>query len=287
MRRSRHVRSATRLRGFSEYEPSKFSAALTPMESDIASLRREKLDLYAQLFEAAQIQRTLSGPRVLRRGEIQFASEVFAARYLSGDFVSVSTDGPIVCAALGDIAGKGLAAGMWFTNMVGLLHCYSGSADPAILATEINRHLCTLRPGAPFATMFLSRIDTSTNEVAYCTAGHFPPLLLHANGLIEKLEQGGPLLGALDGARYEVGRLTMQLGDTLLAYSDGVIECRNNADNEFGIERLMEESRRALRPSAHATVLMLLAAVQDFANGNPLCDDMSLMVIQRSSQVSA
>jgi serine phosphatase RsbU (regulator of sigma subunit) len=78
----------------------------------VYSLLRERIDLHAQLFDAVQIQRKLSGPRVLRYGDMQFASEVFAARFLSGDFTTFSQDGSKVLAVLGDIAGKGVAAGM-------------------------------------------------------------------------------------------------------------------------------------------------------------------------------
>src|SRR5215472_17752460 len=83
----------------------------------VDSLMQERLDLHAQLFEAAQIQRKLSGPRTLQYGDLQFASEVFAARYLPGDFTVLSCEDGKVFATLGDIAGKGFAAGMWFTNL--------------------------------------------------------------------------------------------------------------------------------------------------------------------------
>src|ERR1700678_4669132 len=83
-----------------------------PLEDDVYSLLQERVDLHSQLFDAVQIQRKLSGPRVLRCGDVQFAREVFAARYLSGDFTTFSQDGSRVLAVLGDIAGKGVAAGM-------------------------------------------------------------------------------------------------------------------------------------------------------------------------------
>ncbi|HWR36785.1 MAG TPA: PP2C family protein-serine/threonine phosphatase [Clostridia bacterium] len=253
-----------------------------PIDSDAASLRREKLEFHAQLFEAAQVQRKLSGPRSLRRRDLQIATEVFAARYLSGDFVSLSEHEGRVFAAIGDIAGKGLAAGMWFTNLVGLLQRYSSdNRGPSAVAAEINRHLCCLRPGAPFVTMFLAQVDCERSELTYCTAGHFPPVLLRASGSTELLDTGGPLLGALVDAEFQSGWKTLEPGDSLLAYSDGVLECNNCTDEEFGLERLLAEARRASRHSAHATLLTLLAAVQDFANGQPLCDDVSLMVIQR------
>jgi sigma-B regulation protein RsbU (phosphoserine phosphatase) len=252
---------------------------------DVGSLLREKLDLHSQLFEAAQIQRKLSGPRELRHGGLQFASEVFAARFLSGDFTTFLKSGSKVLMAHGDIAGKGVAAGMWFTNLAGLLQSYGRpDSDPAKIASEINRHLCYLRPVAPFVTAFLARIDCHLGDLAYCNAGHFPPILLRADGRTDLLERGGPLLGAIEGAEFDLGELILEPGDTLVAYSDGVLECRNTSEEEFGLDRILVALRHAQSPSAQATLMMLLATLQDFANGSPLFDDVSLTVIQRDAK---
>jgi serine phosphatase RsbU (regulator of sigma subunit) len=256
-----------------------------PLQEDVYSLLRERADLHAQVFDAAQIQRKLSGPRVLRFGELQFASEVFAARFLSGDFTTLSQSGSRVLTVLGDIAGKGIAAGMWFTHLAGLLQSYGRpDSNPSRIATEINRHLCYLRPVAPFVTAFLALIDCDLGKLTYCNAGHFLPILLRADGRTCLLDTGGPLLGAIEGAEYQSGELVLEPGDTLVAYSDGVLECRNSSDEEFGVDRLMATLRQVEQRSAHDTLMMLLAAVQDFANGHPLCDDVSLTVIQRNTK---
>lgn len=284
------LRQASGHRNGSVLPSSMVSPMLPPASSaslrdEIEALLREKRDLHSQLFEAAQIHRKLSGPRLLRQGELQFASEVFAARFLSGDFISFSQNGDSVFAAVGDIAGKGVAAGMWFTNLAGLLQSYRGpDSDPARTASEVNRHLCYLRPVAPFVTALLAKIDCNSGEVTYCNAGHFPPMLLRADGRPELLETGGPLLGAIEGAKFVSGQFTLEPGDTLVAYSDGALECRNPAGEEFGQDRLLEALRSAQQPTAEATLLMLLAALQDFANGGLLCDDLSLTVIQRDAK---
>jgi len=260
-------------------------AVNVPLQEEMDLLVRERLDLHAQLFEAAQIQRKLSGPRALRSQSVEFASEVFAARYLSGDFAVLSQNGSRVLATLGDIAGKGFAAGMWFTNLAALLQCYGlPHSDPADIASEINRHLCYLRPVAPFVTAFLAQIDCCQGEVTYSNAGHFPPVLLRADGQTELLETGGPLLGAVDDATFESGRVVLDPGDALVAYSDGVLECRNPAGEEFGPDRLLAALQQTKQSTAKATLMTLLAVVQDFANGNPPSDDISLTVIQRASE---
>jgi serine phosphatase RsbU (regulator of sigma subunit) len=272
------------------FQPSVVSTIMVPSstapaQDDVYSLLRERMDLHTQLSDAVQIQRKLSGPRVLRCGDWQFASEVFAARYLSGDFTTFSQHGSKVLAVLGDIAGKGVAAGMWFTHLAGLLQSYGRpDFDPARIAWEMNRHLCYLQPVAPFVTAFFAQIDCDLETITYCNAGHFPPILLRSDGRTELLEKGGPLLGALEGGEFVSGELVIEPGDTLVAYSDGVLECRNRAGEEFGLERLTATLQEVKQPSAHATLMMLLAAVQDYANGSPLSDDVSLTLIQRDAE---
>ena len=260
-------------------------SSLPLQQDDVHSLLRERVDLHAQLSDAVQIQRKLSGPRVLRCGDLQFAREVFAARFLSGDFTTFLQDGSKVLAVLGDIAGKGVAAGMWFTHLAGLLQSYRRpDFNPTRIASEINRHLCYLRPVAPFVTAFVAQVDCDLGTITYCNAGHFPPILLRQNGQADLLGTGGPLLGALEGAEFQSGELMLEPGDTLVVYSDGVLECCNTAGEEFGLERLMAALREAKQPSAQATLMLLLAAVQEFGNGNPLNDDVSLTLIQRDAE---
>ena len=258
-------------------------AVNVPLLEEMDSLARERLDLHAQLFEAAQIQRKLSGPRSVQCGCMEFASEVFAARYLSGDFAVLSQNGSKVVAILGDIAGKGFAAAMWFTNLAGLLQSYAHpDSDPAEVVKEINRHLCYLRPAAPFVTALLAQIDCDSGETTYCNAGHFPPILVRADGQTELLEVGGPLLGAVEGAIYQSGHATLEPGDMVLAYSDGVLECRNESGEEFGSVRLLTALEQVQQLTARNALVTLLAAAQDFANGRPLSDDISLTVIRRN-----
>lgn len=260
-------------------------AATGLLQDELDQLRREKLDLHTQLFEAGQIQRKLSGPRLLRHGDLQFASEVFAARFLSGDFITFSQNGSKVFAAHGDIAGKGVAAGMWFTNLAGLLQSYGRpDSDPGVIASEVNRHLCYLRPVAPFVTGFIAQIDCDQGDVTYCNAGHFPPMLLRADGRTELLQEGGPLLGAIEEAEFRSATLALEPGDTLVAYSDGVLECCDPSGEEFGSDRLVETLQSADGQSAHTKLMIILATLQDFANGCPLRDDVSLTVIQRDEK---
>lgn len=284
MRASRNQRNWSAVQSSVTPQTAAMPASVSAQE-EVDSLLQERLDLHAQLFEAAQIHRKLSGPRVLQHGDMQIASEVFAARYIPGDFVVLAHHGSKVLAALGDIAGKGFAAGMWFTHLAALLQSYGRpDSDLRRTAAEINCHLCDLRPIAPFVTAFIAQIDCDRGALTYCNAGHFPPVLLRADGQTEMLSSGGPLLGAIEDAEFESGQILFEPGDMLVVYSDGVLECRGASGEEFGSSRLLTTLREAKQPSAQATLMTLLAAVQDFANGNPLADDVSLSVIQRDAK---
>ncbi|MCI0628474.1 MAG: serine/threonine-protein phosphatase [Acidobacteria bacterium] len=254
------------------------------LELKLAALQKDYADLCTALFEAAQVHRRLCAPRLVRHGDCEIASEIFAVRHLPGDFFTVEESSSGVVLALGDICGKGLAAGMWTTHLVGLVGTHTAaSPEPEVIVTGVNRDLCRRSSVVPLTSLFLARLDPATGRLDYCSAGHPPTLLLRADGRLESLSEGGPLLGALPAASYARGRVELHAGDVLLAYSDGILESRNNADQEFGSERLEAQLRRTRTASAEAVLFSVLGAVQDFAAASPLADDMSLVAVRRGA----
>ncbi len=252
------------------------------LEEQLTAFHREHDELHQALFAAAQVQRKLCAPRELRRGRFEIASEIFPVRYVSGDFYDVLELGEALGLAVGDIAGKGLAAGLWFTHLVGLIRIHAGSLDdPAAAVEAINHDLCQLPSGPPMASLFLGRLDSRRGELVYCNAGQPPALLLRRDGTVESLREGGTLLGALPHASFRSGRVVMEPGDTLIGYSDGIVECRNGSGEEFGVRRLLAAARSAGRSSAGTLLFSLLGAVQDFAGSHPRDDDFTLMVVRR------
>jgi len=254
------------------------------LREQLAALRRDHEALHREFSEAAQVQRKLSPPCRLERGLFDIAGEIFPVRHLSGDFLNVFDVDLQTVLGIGDIAGKGGSAGMWFTLMVGLVRVLAGSLnDPAEIAAGINNYLAALQPEAPITTLFLTRANTRTGELTYCNAGHPVPLVLHRNASVEFLGAGGPVLGAVPDATFVTGRTTLNPGDTLLAYSDGILECENTCGEQFGLERVVDAARSAASgPSANAVLFSVLGATQDFAAGKARMDDFALMVAHRS-----
>jgi phosphoserine phosphatase RsbU/P len=255
------------------------------LELKVAALQKDYAELHTALFEAAQVHRRLCAPRLVRYGDFEIASETFAVRHVPGDFVTVDKVDGRVSLGLGDICGKGLAAGMWITHLVGLIGTRTAvSSHPETIATGVNRDLCRMSSIAPLASLFLARLDPVTGRLDYCSAGHPPALLLRADGQMESLSEGGPLLGVIPGACFVKGFVELRAGDLLLVCSDGILESLNDADQEFGYERLEAQLRSARTDCADTVLFSVLGAVQDFAATRPLVDDMSLVVVRHRTQ---
>lgn len=253
------------------------------LEEALSGLRREHDDLQRAMFEAAHMQRRLCGPRHIRREPFEFAGEIFPVRDVSGDFISVFDRQTDLFFAVGDIAGKGLSAGMWFTHLVSMIRrqIYR-QADLAAAMQAINQDLCQAYLVSPLTSLFLGRLKLQTGAVVYSNAGHPAGLLLRQNGRVEALEDGGPVLGAVPDASFLCGQIILQAGDSLIAYSDGIVECRNALDAEFGAERLLQAARLSHGSSASGTLFSVLGAAEDFAGSQKRDDDMALMVLQRT-----
>ena len=252
------------------------------LEDQLASLKREHDDLRCAMYEAGQVQRRLCGPRHLRAGFYEFASEIFPVRHLSGDFISLQRiDGDLVF-AIGDIAGKGLLAGMFFTHVVGMIRReMSAVGDPAAALASVNRDLLLSGLEVPLTTLFVARVNLESGELKYCNAGHPPTLLLTESGEVEELRAGGPVLGAISKASFENGTARLRPGNTLLAYSDGIPECRNESGTEFGAKGLLNTVRAFSGSKPSAMLFSLLAAVENFAGRGHREDDVAVAVLHR------
>jgi sigma-B regulation protein RsbU (phosphoserine phosphatase) len=248
----------------------------------LATLQRDYADLRTALFEAAQVHRHLCAPRRVQFGDFEIASEIFAVRYLPGDFFAVEDTSGGLILALGDVCGKGLAAGMWTPCLVGLVRAHAAAtSEPHAIVGGVNREFCRMH--APLTSLFMARLDPAGGTVDYCSAGHPPALLLREGGGLEPLSEGGMLLGMAADASFRSGRVELCAGDLLLAYSDGIVESRNGADEEFGDERLEAHLRLARSGTPDSVLFSVLAAVQDFAAPHPLADDTSLVVVRRTA----
>src|SRR3984893_9784126 len=256
------------------------------VKQQLDAVRREQAKLQQAIYEAAQIQRNLCAPRELVWGDYEIAGEIFPVRHLSGDFFKVMELDSALGLTVGDIAGKGLSAGIWQAHLMGLIRrCARRHADPAAAVAEVNAELCQDQDEPPIAALFFARLDPKENELVYCNAGLPAPLLLRHNRSVERLEKGGPMLGAAQKATYESGTARLNRGDMLLAYSGGGTECRNCEDEEFEMGPLSAAVNAVGGASANQVLFSTLGAVLDFADGCSPEDDLTLLVIRRRESI--
>jgi sigma-B regulation protein RsbU (phosphoserine phosphatase) len=132
----------------------------------LESLQQAYAELNAAIFEAAQVHRRLCAPRIVHHGAFDVASEIFAVRHLPGDFFSVEETREGLVLALGDIGGKGLAAGMWVTHLIGLLRTHTAAnSDPETIVASVNRDIVRLAAIEPLSSLFVARLNSITGQL--------------------------------------------------------------------------------------------------------------------------
>ncbi len=191
------------------------------------------------------------------------------AREVGGDFFQIvqhPTDGSALIVA-GDVAGKGLKAGMLVALLVGAIRTVTDTSfDPEVVLNVLNKRL--IRRGDAQATCLAVHIGVD-GEATIVNAGHLPPYL---NGRPLDMEGALPL-GMIEAAELSVLRLQFEPGDTLLLMSDGIVEATNAEGDLFGFERILEALRSKI------TAAGLAAAAQDFGQE----DDISVISITRTT----
>ena len=181
----------------------------------------------------------------------------------------------------GDASGHGIAAG--------LLMAIAGSAlklgfdidpDPVAVTRVVNRALCRTGGTRAFMTLFCGVLEPESGRLRFVCAGHPFPLLRRAGGEILELGVGCLPLGIRLELELEAHEVTIEPGDTLLLYTDGVVETLSPSGETFGFERLSA----ALAPgsSSHAVHDRVLGEVEGFRRDEPVLDDLSLVVITRT-----
>ncbi len=196
------------------------------------------------------------------------------ARMFTGDFYYTHRREDRVWLALGDVAGKGLPAAIVMAMIQEELEeriaaCAETLCEPATTMSRLHEFLLPLMPQNRFATAVIATLRDD-GRLTLANGGHCPPLLLRADGSIEELASTGPILGLLPNARWRTVTTTLDYGDTLILYSDGVTEATHEGE-ELGVCGL----RRIVRKAASAQGI--LDALQAYAHS----DDTTVVVVRR------
>ena len=242
----------------------------------------QRSDLERDLELAGRIQRSLLPARHLVTGDWEVWVHSEPAGAVSGDYCDLvqSGNGHGLLFAFGDVSGKGVAAAFLAAHLRAILHSLAGEALPVgelLVRTSRLFRESTIAPY--FATLVCGRARPA-GVIELGNAGHCPPLLL-SGGDVRELEPGGLPIGTALSCCYGAEAFTLDVGDTLLLYTDGLSEARDHAGREYGAERLAEVARRHAGAPLGELAEACLADVGAHLAGHPKADDLTLMAIRR------
>ena len=264
------------------------ASTLAEADRQRRALREAQARVAGELEAARRIQMgLLPAPSELFANERQFAlaAALEPARTVGGDFYDCfMVDERHVFFLVGDVSGKGLAASLFMALSKSLLKSIALRVrDPAEIFTLANLEISRDNRESLFVTAFAGVLDVQTGRLAYCSAGHEPPVASHARGAPERLmASGGPPLCVIRDFRYTSSSVDLEPGGWLCAVTDGVTEAMNERGELYGSARLLQ----ILEPLAGAAPDAILTAVRDdvrrFAAGAEQSDDVTLVCVRYS-----
>jgi len=186
--------------------------------------------------------------------------------------------------AVGDVSGKGISAALLMASLRASLRgvTLDGPRDFAKLMHKVNRLVYEASASNRYATFFFASYDPATRKLECVNAGHNPPVLLRGQETI-RLEADGPVVGLLPTAPYSEQSLTLQPGDLLILYTDGISEAMTRDDEEWGEERMIVAARSSIHKSANDVLDDLFDAADAFTAGAQQHDDMTLLLLKLES----
>ena len=246
--------------------------------------RDQLISLRQELDLAGRIQRSSLPAEFPSVSGFDFHAVLQPAREVSGDFYDVMRlDGGRLGLVVADVSGKGVAAALFMMGTRTLLRGAAiGLGDPAQVLSEVNSLLCRDNVESMFVTVFICVLDPASGTLVYANAGHPPPLLARADGLVEALESAeNMVLGLQPGVHYQSFSLSLEPGDAVFMYTDGVSEALDLSGEEFGEDRLARVLSGGGAGSAAGSCASVVEAVRVFASGEAELDDITCLALRR------
>ncbi|MBX3299222.1 MAG: SpoIIE family protein phosphatase [Acidobacteria bacterium] len=244
-------------------------------------INRERMERELELATEIQQRFQPAGPPKMDGYEFQGIS--FSCYEIGGDYYDFIPlhDGRMLI-ALGDVSGKGTAAALLMSSLHAAVHGQVAARRTLEeTVASVNEYLAENTPANRFVTLFIAELDPASARLRFINAGHNPPLIARTSGEIELLESGGLPLGLMTIAQYEPGEITLEKGDAIVVYSDGVSEANNLAEEEFGLERLRAVVKNNLSRSASGIRDKVESALSEFTGTAPANDDITLVIVKR------
>ncbi|MEQ8190555.1 MAG: SpoIIE family protein phosphatase [Candidatus Eremiobacterota bacterium] len=246
----------------------------------------EKERIANEIKVASRIQMSIipqTFPAFPERKDIDIFANIIPALEVGGDFYDFAfIDDHRLGFVIGDASGKGVPAALFVAISRSFLKATSTAMkdhEPGECLRHVNELICSEDYMNMFITMFYGVLDTKTGELHYCNAGHNPSYIIKNDGTLKRLETvNGPALGAFSGVDYKT--LTLDIGDGIFLYTDGVTEAFNKEGEIFSDKRL-EDILTGIKDFApEKSVKTVIEEVKKFSEGIPQSDDITVMSVK-------
>lgn len=216
--------------------------------------------------------------------QVDVSATMRPARMVGGDFFdAIALDSNRIAVAVGDVSGKGMPAALFMVRVMTLLRVHLSEDRPLDVTLPIvNRMLCENNDEFMFVTLIVGVFDVTTGKLVYGNGGHNPPFIAHNNEPYTTLPlPPGVLMGIKADAEFGVDALTMQPGDTIMFYSDGVTEAENPDRDQLGVEASCNVlTAVSIEANVKTLVETLQQAIDEFSDGAPQFDDITMLALR-------
>ena len=246
------------------------------------------VDIKSDLALASEIQLAILPQKFPPFGDLKDTVDVYAsmkpAKDVGGDFYDITRiDNDHIGLTMADVSGKGVPAAMFMAVSHTLLRLAGKKKlKPEEVITESNNVLATESFDNMFVTLFYAILNVRTGEMQYVNAGHNPPYILHKDGTLDTLPTSKNIcLGVIEDYSYTSDSLTLQKGDSLVTFTDGVTEACSTSDELYGESRLEALLPTLAGQSARGILDNVINAVRTHAEGAEQSDDITVLVAKR------
>ena len=268
-----------------------FSSLSDDINSTVATLKRYIAEAAARIDKeleyAKQIQLSALPTNFPDGDDYKIYAEMIAAKEVGGDFYDFyKLNDTTVAFLAADVSGKGIPAAMFMMTAKTIIKelAERGLAVNDIF-TKANEKLCENNESGMFVTAWMGILDLTTGKVQFANAGHNPPLLKHADGSFEYLRtRAGFVLAGMEGVNYRASELTLEPGDRLFLYTDGVPEATNVENKLYGEDRLLSFMNENASVEATALLPALKANIDEFVGEAPQFDDITMLMFDFKPQ---
>jgi sigma-B regulation protein RsbU (phosphoserine phosphatase) len=245
-----------------------------------SAIEKERIDKELQL--AAEIQRLLIPQTIPILPFMEIAAEYIPCKEVGGDFYDIiELDKNRYIFVVADVSGKGIPGAMVVSNMQATLRAFlEYGSDLLPIVSRLNESIIRQTTPDRYITFFIGLYDHTKSTLTYINAGHNPPILINKEGSIRELRTGGVFIGYVPW-NYDIDTVKFSSNDTLVMYTDGLIEAMNEREEEFEFSNLVQTVKENINLDSNGLKEEIIQRVKQHIGSIPLSDDFTLLISRR------